>query len=99
MSPASNIDRIIEAVKRYVATGQTESQALLNWFLFNVFRLDEIQAHDSICDKPNDKGIDGLWVDDDTDEILIFQTKYSSDPSHTLGDKDLKAFVGAAAWF
>lgn len=90
---------ILKDVDRIKLPKETESKALLNWFLYNVFRLDEVDARDSICDQSNDKGIDGVWADDDSEEIYLFQSKYSANEKQTLGDTDLKEFVGSASWF
>jgi hypothetical protein len=86
-------------VQRFKLSGQTDSKALLYWFLFNVFRLDDLDSRDTLCDGQNDKGIDGVWVDEDSEEIFLFQSKYTSDRLNSLGDKDLKDFVGSAKWF
>src|SRR6185437_12779010 len=90
---------LLASVEDYRVAGATESRALLHWFLFNVFRLDETQSSDSICDGPNDKGIHGAWVDDDTAEIFIFQSVYTNRDIKGLGDRDLREFVGSASWF
>lgn len=99
MSTKSEFSKLLEGVSRSKLPGQTDSKALLYWFLFNVFRLDETQARDSICDGNNDKGVDGLWVDEDTEEIFLFQSVYTAKQGKTLGDKDLKDFVASAIWF
>src|SRR5260370_31775990 len=99
MSVQTDFNDLLTAVLKYRLPTYTESKALLYWFLFNVFRLDEIEARDSICDKKNDKGIDGIWVDEDSEEIYLFQAKYTAAAKNTLGDTDLKEFVGSATWF
>jgi hypothetical protein len=78
---------------------QTHSKTLLRWFLFNVFRLDEIPCVDAMCDKANDKGIDGIWVDEDSEEIFLFQSVYTDKQEKGLGDKEPKIFVASAEWF
>src|SRR5438105_2039010 len=93
-----DFDRLLESIAQFKIPKYTDSKALLYWFLFNIFRLDEIEARDSICDDPNDKGIDGLWVDEDSDEIFVFQSKYTDKAANTLGDKDLREFIGTAKW-
>jgi hypothetical protein len=90
---------LLKDIARFTLPGQTDSKSLLYWFLFNVFRLDNLDSRDTICDGENDKGIDGLWVDEDSEEIFLFQAKYTNDKSKTLGDNDLKGFVGSAQWF
>ena len=59
----------------YIKKGLPESAAFLDWFLENIFRLDDVQAQDSICDTSNDKGVDGIYVDDFSEEIVFFQSK------------------------
>ena len=98
-SAKSEFENFLKDVQRFQLPGQTESKSLLHWFLFNVFRLDETASRDAICDGKYDKGIDGVWVDDDSEEIIIFQSKFTKDPTKTLGDTDLKDFVGSANWF
>ena len=79
---------------KYTKKGWTESAAFLNWFLENVFRLDDIEAHDAICDKPNDKGIDGVFVDHSLERIFFFQSKIRQGVSPKFGDPPLRDFAG-----
>ena len=78
----------------YEDKGRGESVSFLNWFLENIFRLDSVDADDAICDRPNDRGIDGIYVDDVQEEILIFQCKIKQRES-TIGDAPLRALTGA----
>jgi len=78
---------------------RTESLCLLLWFLMNVYFLDQDKSIDSICDGEQDKGIDGIWVDDKTEEIFILQSKFGQNHGSTLGDNDLKHFVGSLELF
>ena len=52
---------ILNAIKTEVATGRTESHALLVWFLQHFFRLEELEAQETVCDGPDDKGVDGIY--------------------------------------
>lgn len=99
MSAGSDFSDFLTSVAKQRLPGFTDSRALLHWFLFNVFRLDEIQSRDSVCDGPNDKGIDGVWVDEDTEEVFLFQSVYTDKQANTLGDTSLREFVGSANWF
>jgi hypothetical protein len=99
MTASNEFTQLLQSIARYKPAGSTDSRALLHWFLFNVFRLEETESQDSVCDQPNDKGIDGLWVDEDTQEIFLFQSKYTAKPNADLGDSDLSKFVGSANWF
>lgn len=99
MAGEREFSELLASIREYAIPGMSESKALLHWFLFNVFRLDEVQSRDAICDGSNDKGIDGVWVDDDTEEVFLFQCVYTGKPGNSLGDKDLREFVGSAKWF
>jgi hypothetical protein len=79
---------------KYLKKGWTESASLLNWFLENVFRLDDTEAHDAICDKPNDKGIDGVYVDHTLETIFFFQAKIRQGEAPKFGDAPLRDFAG-----
>lgn len=75
--------------------------AFLIWHLVNFFRISPEDAKDSICDNKGDKGIDGIWVDEtsDEEEIYLFQSKFSPNDGADQGDNDLRNFVGAKSWF
>ena len=85
-------------IDRYVVGERTESAAFLVWFLQNIYRLDDVEALDAVCDGKDDKGIDGIYVDDNLERIDVFQSKLTkSSRSKTLGDVHLKEFVGTLA--
>jgi hypothetical protein len=48
--------------------------------------LDQVAGEDAICDKSNDRGMDGIYVDNNQLEIHILQSKTKQ--SGTIGDKD-----------
>ena len=73
--PDSDYAAIAEAVAPYVVGNRTQSAALLAWFLNNAWRMDSEDVESSICDGPGDKGIDGIAVDDDLEEIVVPQSK------------------------
>jgi len=79
--------------------GRSDTSAFLIWFLENFFRIDRQDAIDCVCDQKNDKGIDGIFVDDDEEEIYLFQSKFSPKDNQNQGDNDLRNFVGARQWF
>lgn len=72
----------------------TESRAMLAWFLENYYRLEESDIYDSVCDGHNDKGIDGIYVNEQTREIDVFQTTVSKTDTKTQGDAKLKQLAG-----
>lgn len=83
----------------YAHKGRSESASFLNWFLENVYRLGDVEADDAICDEHNDKGIDGIFVDNTSQEIHFFQSKVTQKDGRTIGDTDLKSFIGALDQF
>jgi hypothetical protein len=90
---------VASLVAAYAPKGRSESASFLNWFLENIYRLNDVEADDAICDKSNDKGIDGIYVDNTAQEIHLFQAKITQKDGRTLGDADLKGFAGALAQF
>jgi len=99
MDQKSFIERMKSEVKSLETNLRKERAAFLSWFLINYFKVDQDDAVDYVCDSPNDKGIDGIFVNDIEEEIYIFQSKYSPNPGYDQGDNDLKKFVGAKNWF
>jgi hypothetical protein len=79
-------------IKPYTDKGRPISIAFLNWFLENIYRLEQVDAEDVICDRNNDRGIDGIYIDDNQLEIHVFQSKTKQ--NGTIGDKDLREFSG-----
>jgi hypothetical protein len=86
-------------LKPYGIGGRTASVSMLIWFLQTIYRLDEVESHDAVCDKKLDKGVDAIWVNDGDEEVVLFQAKRSTTASSTLGDTDLKDFIGSLAQF
>lgn len=80
------------AIKPFTDKGRPASIAFLNWFLEHIYRLDQVTAEDVICDKNNDRGIDGIYVDNDQLEVHVFQSKTKQ--NGTMGDKDVREFSG-----
>lgn len=91
--------RIRGEVSRWATVKGNESRAFLKWFLINYYRLDEDIAEFHICDNPNDKGIDGIYTDDFSNIIFVFQSKYSPTDGADQGSTDLNNFHGVKAWF
>jgi hypothetical protein len=80
-------------------TGLGESAAFLYWFLVNVYRLDETEAQDAICDHPNDKGIDGIYVDHNNEEVHFLQSKIRQGANPKVGDVGPKNLMGSLQQF
>ena len=79
--------------------GRTESASFLAWFLENVLRLDEVSSADAICDGPADRGIDGIHVDNNAAEIILFQAKVRQNDARTIGDSPIREFAGSIGQF
>lgn len=92
-------DGVKKLIEPYSNKGRSESASFLNWFLENVYRLGDVEADDAICDEHNDKGIDGIFVDNTAQEVHFFQSKITQKDGRTIGDADLKAFIGALDQF
>jgi hypothetical protein len=92
----ANLKKILAT---YEVKGRTESASFLNWFLENVYRLDDVAADDAICDESNDKGIDAIYLDHNDEEIHFFQAKVRQNPAATVGDVALKNLAGSLAQF
>ncbi|MBX5024475.1 AIPR family protein [Rhizobium lentis] len=88
-----------ELLKNYQGTGRRESANFLHWFLENIYRLDNVAAADCICDQSNDKGIDAVYVDHNAEEINFFQSKISQKEDTSIGDAQIKTFIGSVAQF
>ncbi len=78
---------------------RTESASFLIWYLENYYRLDALEAVDSICDQKGDKGVDGIYVNEAANSIDVFQSRIFQDDKHTLGDTALKEFRGTLTQF
>ncbi|MDR4989311.1 MAG: hypothetical protein RG741_10790 [Bacteroidales bacterium] len=90
---------ILDLISDYNITGRTESAAFLMWYLENYYRLSQNESIDSVCDQSGDKGVDGIYLNEATNTIDVFQTKISQTPGRTIGDAMLKEFVGTLAQF
>lgn len=92
----NNLQSLIEP---HLGGPRTESHAFLAWFLENIYRLEPTQAEDCVCDGPDDKGVDGIYVDHQNSRVDIFQAKISQLDARTIGDTTLKDLVGTLAQF
>jgi len=91
--------RMRREVSGYSNPTREETSAFLIWFLINYFRMEPQDAIDSVCDHTNDKGIDGIAVDDEEETVYLFQSKFSPSDTQSQGDVDLRNFIGARVWF
>jgi hypothetical protein len=80
-------------------TGLSESAAFLVWFLENVYRLEETDARDAVCDHARDKGIDGIYIDHNNEEIHFLQAKIRQAANGAVGDVGPKNLMGSVRQF
>lgn len=78
---------------------RNDNSAFLIWFLKNIFCLSEQESVDSVVDGPRDKGIDGIWVDENDEEIYILQSEFSPNDDRNSGDSKIREFSGVSTWF
>lgn len=97
-TPKLNYPNIVNEIERFLAKQRSESASFLAWYLANYYRLDDLEAVDSICDQSGDRGIDGIYVNEANGTIDIFQSKISQNGA-ALGDKLLREFQGSLAQF
>jgi len=90
---------ILSLIKEHLDSSRTESASFLIWYLENYYRLDSLEAIDSVCDQKGDKGIDGIYINESNGTIDVFQTKISQKPGRTVGDSVLKEFFGTLSQF
>jgi len=94
-----NHPEVLDLIDDYRSPERWDSAAFLIWYLENYYRLVRREAEDSVCDKGNDKGIDGIWVNEDDETIVVFQSKLIENPKKTIGDAGLRPFAGTLRQF
>jgi len=67
--------------------------------LENYYRLDTLEAVDSVCDQNGDKGVDGIYINDADNTIDVFQSRISQKRNSSVGDTPLKEFFGTLSQF
>ena len=90
---------ILNECRAHTAEGRAESRAFLAWFLEHYYRLEELAAQDCVCDGPDDKGVDGIYVDDNLERIDVLQSRLIQNPSKRIGDSSLRELAGTLAQF
>lgn len=83
----------------YNKRASTDSAKFLRWFLENIFRQEKQQADDASVDAKHDKGIDGILVNNVLEIVYVIQVKVRQPAKATLGDTDLKEFLGTLKQF
>ncbi len=98
---AINVDypALLDLFRQHLDPKRSESASFLIWYLENYYRLDAQEAVDSVCDNRGDKGVDGIFVNDNNQTITIFQSQISQKANSTIGDASLRPFAGTLTQF
>lgn len=91
--------KLLDLFPEHRAPKRSESASFLIWYLENYYRLDPLEATDSVCDQPGDKGVDGIFVNDNDQTITLFQSRILQNLNRTIGDKSLREFAGTLTQF
>jgi AIPR protein len=96
-----NVDypQILDLFAQHRAAGRADSVSFLVWYLENYYRLDQTEAIDAVCDQPGDKGVDGIFVNENNQTITIFQSRLYQNSGSTVGDAPLRSFAGTLTQF
>lgn len=90
---------LLKLYPEHLDPSRSESASLLIWYLENYYRLDTLEAVDLVCDQKGDKGVDGIFVNENDQTITIFQSRISQSSKTTIGDTSLKEFSGTISQF
>jgi hypothetical protein len=85
--------------KKYADPKRSESASFLCWYLEHYYRLDDLEAVDTVCDQKGDRGVDGIFVNDSDQTITVFQARISQNVARTVGDASLREFAGTLTQF
>lgn len=91
--------KLLDLFPQHCDPKRSESASFLIWYLENYYRLDPVEAVDSVCDQKGDKGVDGIFVNDNDQTITVFQSRISQNSKTTIGDTSLKEFLGTISQF
>jgi AIPR protein len=91
--------KMLNLFKEHVDPKRSENASFLIWYLEKYYRLDALEATDAVCDQSNDKGVDGIFVNDNDQTIIIFQSKISQKANSSVGDAALRTFDGTLNQF
>ena len=89
---------LLNQFEEFLDPQRSESASSLLWYLENYVRLDHDVAVDLICDASGDRGVDGLYVDEDLQVIYVYQSRLST-KNTSIGDASLREFAGTLQQF
>ncbi|HYJ84459.1 MAG TPA: AIPR family protein [Pyrinomonadaceae bacterium] len=94
---------ILDLFPQHIAEGRNLSASFLIWYLENYYNLDAQEATDCVCDRRGDKGVDGIFVNDNDRTITIFQATIIQNETdqqvRRIGDKAIREFDGTVNQF
>ncbi|HEX8176986.1 MAG TPA: AIPR family protein [Pyrinomonadaceae bacterium] len=90
---------ILNLFPQHLSPKRSRSASFLIWYLENYYRLHTLEAQNSVCDFRGDKGVDGIFVNDNDQTITIFQATIIESSSKKIGDKTLRTFDGTINQF
>jgi AIPR protein len=90
---------LLNNFREHLDPKRSESASFLIWYLEKYYRLDKQEAVDAVCDQSNDKGVDGIFINDNDQTITIFQSKISQKSNSSVGDAPLRDFSGTLQQF
>lgn len=90
---------ILDLFPQHIDPKRSQSASFLIWYLENYYRLDAREAVDAVCDQRGDKGVDGIFLNENDETITIFQATISQKSDTTIGDKSLREFAGTMTQF
>lgn len=93
------VDYLRKEIQKNSCPERCDSATFLIWFLQKYYDLPKDESISLVCDSENDKGIDGIYVDDIEQEIHVFQSKLKGNDGYSIGDKVLRDFKGVTGWF
>ncbi len=100
-APLINVDYpdLLNNFREHLDPNRSESASFLIWYLEKYYRLDMQEAVDAICDQGNDKGVDGIFINENDQTITIFQSKISHKSNSSIGDAPLRELAGTLQQF
>jgi AIPR protein len=90
---------ILDLFPEHLDPKRTDSAAFLIWYLENYLRLDAVEAVDAVCDQSGDKGVDGIYINEDANTVDVYQSRISQKKTSSTGDKTLREFAGTLKQF
>ncbi len=99
--PAIDVDypQLLQFFPEHLNPKRSESASFLIWYLENYYRLNVQEAVDTVCDNRGDKGVDGIFINDNDQTITVFQSVISQKVGRTIGDASLREFAGTLTQF